>query len=212
MIGILRILGRMNKEIRRAASDIRGATMVEFGFVVIPAMMTISAIVQIGLSFFMFTALDRATDIAGRNLMTGATQLGGYTASQVQAQICNNLSSMFTCSNVFVSITTMTAPAYVATLASPYKSAYYNYVNSNVSGLTPIPLSATNDAFNTTAAIGNCWLVVIQVAYPAPFYFSVLTPGTPATFNGQAVNMLTSATTFVTEPFPGSTNTSTTGC
>jgi Flp pilus assembly protein TadG len=189
-----------------------GATAVEFGLIAFPFIVTLVAAFVIGLNFYMGVSLDFATRKASRDLMTGAAQTGGYTASQFQNNICNDLPSVFTCANVFVNVTVMTSPAYVSSLASPYRTPYYAYLNASQSGLTPPALNASGNAFTINGAVGNCWLMVVEVAYPAPSLLSWLTPAAAVTHNGVKVNLLTSAATFLTEPYPATAGAATSGC
>lgn len=190
----------------------QGATAVEFGLIAFPFLFSLAAAFAIGMNFYMSVSLDFATRKAARDLMTGNAQTGGYTASQFQSNICAALPSMFSCANVFVNVTTLTAPAYVSTLTSPYHSPYYNYLNATQSGLTPPALNTTGNNFTTTATVGGCWLVVVEAVYPAPYLLGFLTPTGAATYNGSKVSLLMSAATFMTEPYPGSANSATSGC
>jgi len=198
---------------RKLLADVRGVAAVQFALVAAPTILTLAAIFEVGIDFYMNASLDEATRSVGRSLMTGATQLSGYSASQVQSQICAKLPSLFTCSNVFVNVAALTAPAYVASLTSPYRTPYYNYVNATQSGLTAPLLNASQNTYATSTTTGSCWLIVIQTAYPAPPIWSFLsTANATTTYNGKTVRVMTSATTFLTEPFPGSANTATAGC
>jgi Flp pilus assembly protein TadG len=189
-----------------------GATSVEFGLIALPFIVTLVAAFVIGLNAYMSISLDFATRKASRDLMTGVAQTGGYTASQFRDNICNYLPLAFTCANVFVNVTTMTSPAYTSTLAAPYRTPYYSYLNASQSGLTPPLLNASGNTFATSGAVGSCWLMVVQVAYPASALLSWLTPGGAVTYNGAKVNLLTSGATFLTEPYPATAGAATSGC
>jgi len=190
----------------------QGATAVEFGLIAFPFVASLVGAFVIGLNFYMGVCLDYATRKAARDVMTGAAQTGGYSASQFQTKLCGYLPASFTCANVFVSVSALTSPAYVATLPSPYHTPYYGYLNANRSGLTPPALNAAANPFAVTGSVGNCWLIVVQTAYAAPTLLSWLTPTAAATFNGAKVNLLTSAATFMTEPFPATAGAATAGC
>ncbi len=158
-------------------ADIRGVTAIEFGFVGGPALLTLVGALEIGMTFYMEASLDYAAKKTARLLMTGSAQTSGLTASQVQAKVCSYLPSVFTCSNVFVNISALTAPAYITTqLASPYQTAYYTYVNSSQSGLITPPLNSTKDTYTTTSGAGACQLIVVQIVYPAPSLLTWLMP------------------------------------
>jgi Flp pilus assembly protein TadG len=191
-----------------------GATAVEFGLIAFPFIATLGAAFVLGLNFYMGVSLDYATRKASRDLMTGAAQTGNYTASQFQSKICSYLPSTFTCANVFANVTVMTSPAYVPSLSSPYQTPFYSYLNATQSGLEPPKLNASANAFamSGNGVVGNCWLVVVQVAYPAPSLLSWLTPGAAATYKGAKVGLLTSSATLMTEPYPAASGAATSGC
>jgi Flp pilus assembly protein TadG len=189
-----------------------GATAVEFGLVAFPFILCLATAFAIGLHVYMGISLDFATRKASRDLMTGAAQTGGYTASRFKNNLCGYLPSTFACANVFVSVTALTSPAYVPSLAPPYRSPYYGYLNASQSGLTPPALNDSGNAFDITGAVGSCWLIVVQAAYPAPTLLSWLTSASAVTYNGEKVNLLTSAATFQTEPYPATAGAATTGC
>ena len=206
------ILSSARAALCRFAGARRGAAAVEFALISVPTVLTVCAIFAFSLNYYGQVALEQATLNAGRNLQTGVTELAGYSASQVQAQVCAQLPSGFNCGNLFVSVSALTSPAYVSSLASPYQSPYYGFVNSAKSGLIPISTTTSNDSFATSTATGSCWLIVIQTAYAAPISFAFLSNANSATFGGQKVNMLTSSTTFLTEPFPTSATAAQAGC
>jgi len=181
----------------RGASDRHGTAAVEFGMIGVPAVLTLCAILEIGLNYFMVAALDHATLTAARAIATGAVSTSGLSASNFNSQVvCPALPSMFNCSNVFVNLTI------VAQGQSP-PSPYYSYVNSSKSGLIVPALNTTLDTFSPGT---SCSYVVLQVLYPAPYLFAFLTAATAATYNGQTVSVLMSSTTFKNEPFSSATS------
>ena len=175
--------------------DRRGTTAVEFGLVAAPALFSLCAVMAIGLNFFMVAALDHATLKAARSLATGAVSPSGMSASAFQQQVvCPLLPSLFNCSNVFVSVKTLTA--------GQTPSPYYGLLNAAKSGLTLPALNAAQDTFCPGA---GSQYVVVQVLYPAPIWAAFLAPATATTYNGQSVSVLMSSTTFKSEPYTGST-------
>lgn len=184
---------RFGAVLRAAGRDRRGTTAVEFGLIATPTILTFGAILAIGLNFYMVAALDHATLAAARAVATGAVSTAGMTADTfAQTLVCPALPAVFSCSNVFVNLTTVTAGQ------SP--TAYYGYVNGARSGLIQPPLNSATDSFCPGA---GSQYVVLQVLYPAPILMNFLTPASPTVYNGQTVNVLMSSTTFKSEPYAG---------
>jgi Flp pilus assembly protein TadG len=174
----------------------KAAVAVEFAMVAVPAVLTLCAILAIGLHFFMVAALDHATLIAARAIATGAVSTNALSASSFQSKVvCPALPSMFNCGNVFANLTI------VPQGQSP--SAYYSYVNANRSGLIQPPLDTAQDTFCPGA---GAQYIVLQLLYPAPFPFAFLTAGAATKFKGQQVSVLMSSTAFKSEPYTGATS------
>lgn len=179
--------------LRAFGENLKGMAAVEFAMIATPAMLTLGAILAIGLHFFMVASLDHATLTAARAVITGAVSTAGLSAGQFKTQIvCPVLPSIFDCSNVFVNLTV------AAQGQSP--SAYYSYVNANQSGLIPPPLDAAADSF--CPGSGSQY-IVLQIVYPQPFLFAFLASATAAKFQGQSVSVLMSSATFRSEPYTG---------
>src|SRR5580692_7450223 len=79
-----------------------GATALEFSLVAAPFIGMLMAILQAGLVFLAQQVLQTATTQAARLIMTGQAQ--SLTAAQYQQDVCNDASSLFTCSNVYVNV------------------------------------------------------------------------------------------------------------
>ena len=82
--------------------DIRGAAAVEFGLIGGLFVLLICFWIEIGLSLFMQTALDRAVRKESRLIRTGAITASG--ASTFAANLCADLQVLMTCSNIQVNV------------------------------------------------------------------------------------------------------------
>lgn len=191
--------GRLQRDLRvarvlgRLRHDEGGATAVEFGLLVLPFMLTLLGVFEVGYTFFMMSALDSAARGSARAVMTGAVSTAGMSASTFRTSVvCPKLPANFDCANVFVNITIV--PATTTT------TGYYSYVNSNRSALLMPKLDATTNAF--CPGSGGQY-VVVQILYPAN-YFTVLFAGrSTTTYQGKQVNALMSTATFKAEPYSG---------
>ena len=105
--------------VRRFLKADHGASAVEFAVVVVPFITLILASLQTALIFLMSQAVQTATTISARYLLTG--QGVGISASAFKTDVCNNLLSLFDCTKLFVDVETNTSfatlPTAPATLA-----------------------------------------------------------------------------------------------
>ncbi|MFC6745146.1 TadE family protein [Methylobacterium persicinum] len=181
--------------LRRLRRDKTGATAVEFGLLVLPFMLTLLGVFEVGYTFFMMSALDSAARGSARAVMTGAVSTAGMSASTFRTTVvCPKLPANFNCNNVFVNITVV--PATTTT------TGYYSYVNAKQSALLLPQLDATTNSF--CPGSGGQY-VVVQILYPAS-YFTVLFSGrSTTTYQGKQINALMSTATFKAEPYSGAT-------
>ncbi len=104
--GMFRLLAKYS---RRRARDMsrfcvagQGAFAVEFALIAPVFLGVLIAIFETALFLFAQTVLQTAADQAGRYFMTGQAQNGGWTASNIQTEICPTIQALLTCSNVIV--------------------------------------------------------------------------------------------------------------
>ena len=80
---------------------------VEFAFVATPFVALAFGVIQTGLMFLSSQSLVQAAAVAGRLIMTGQAQTAGWSSAQFQAQVCNQVATMFNCaSNVYIDVET----------------------------------------------------------------------------------------------------------
>ena len=178
---------------RRIADDRRGATAVEFGLIGTPFLLTLFAVFEIGYSFYLSTTLDYAAQAGARAVGMGTIATAKMSASDFKTQIlCPKLSSVFSCSNVFVNMTVVPA--------GQNPTGYYSYVNAARSALNRPALDSGSLAFCPGAGTS---LVTLQVLYPASFFTSFFSSTATTTFNGVKTHVLMSTVTFKSEPYAG---------
>jgi Flp pilus assembly protein TadG len=70
----------------------RGAMAVEFALVVLPFLVMLFAVLELGLVFMVSTSLENATEAAGRRIRTGEFQTSGSTSkADFKTVVCNNM-------------------------------------------------------------------------------------------------------------------------
>jgi Flp pilus assembly protein TadG len=103
--------GRRLNAVLRFLRNEGGVTAVEFGFVVLPFMALVFAIMETSLVYFAGYELDNATDQATREIRTGQAQ--GMSADQFKQLVCSKLPVFITCdSNLMVDVRSF--PTYAA--------------------------------------------------------------------------------------------------
>ena len=178
-----RLAATIRSDARRLAEDRSGATIIEFAFIVGPLMALLVAVLQTTMAFFAQQSVDTVAEVTSRKLMTGSAQQSSETAAQFKADVCAQLPSYLSCSNIMVDVQT----------AANFSSA-----------------STTNPTitFNNSGAITNAWkfapggpgqITIARVMYvwdvqKAPFGFDLSTMS-----NGK--RLLVSTAVFKTEPY-----------
>ena len=142
---------------RRFARQQDGAAAIEFALVAAPFLALTFAIIETALVFFAGQTLESAASDAGRLIMTGQAQNGGYSQDDFKTAVCNRLAGgVFDCTNgVYVNVTT-----------------YANFSAVNTAApVTNGQLDTTN--LNYTPGGPNC-IVAVQLYYRWPIYVSLL--------------------------------------
>lgn len=172
------------------------ATAIEFALLAFPAIGTMLAVLALGFNYLCAASLDHAVTVTARAVSTGVVSPSGMTLANLRTSvICPALMPGMNCSNVFVKITTIPS--------GNFPSSYYSMVNSNRSALVNPTL---NDSTNTFCPGSGSQYVVVELAYPVPMFASFLGGSLTTTYNGASVNVLVAASTFLSEPYSGSSS------
>jgi Flp pilus assembly protein TadG len=102
---VARSLLRVNA-FRRLVSSDDGATAVEFALIGAPFFALLLAIFEVSIVLLMQQALQTATTKAARLILTGQAKSQNTTAAQFQQLVCNDATSVFNCSNLYVNVQT----------------------------------------------------------------------------------------------------------
>lgn len=184
--------GRPAKPLARSfLADSGGATAVEVGLLGLPFFTLLVGVLALGFMMWASSTLDFATQKAARQIMTGSLQSANTTATQFQTStLCGYLpSSVFDCTKLVVNLKTVTESA--------EPTGWYNFVKTDKSALSPIPMNNSSTSFCLGA--GSAYQV-LEVAYPFPIFSKSLATAS-ALLSNQIVVMSTAA--FKNEPFQG---------
>jgi len=164
---------------RRFARNRRGSTVVEFALVAPIFFGLLFAIIETALMFFAGQVLETGVQDSARLILTGQAQNGSYSKDQFKTDLCNRISSMFSCSGLYVDVQS------------------YSSFNS-VSITSPI----TNSTFvdTTQYSPGSAGdIVVVRAFYQWPLYVTGLYYNI-ANLSGSK-RLLTASAAFRNEPY-----------
>jgi Flp pilus assembly protein TadG len=183
MRSVGRFFAKMCRLGRRLASDEAGSPAVEFALVSPIFIGVVLATLQAGSIFLVKAFFESSAEAAARIVLTNQT--GSLTAAAFQTEICNQLTSLFDCSELVIELEPLPAGA---TNLQPLLPTFDS--KGNLVG-TP-----TVDVGSNAPASGTDMLLVVM--YPWPVY------GGPLGLNfanmGNGKMLMTSTQVFRTEP------------
>ena len=100
------LISRLSRKLRRFRRADDGASAVEFAIVAVPFIALLVGILELAIVFYAGEVLELSAAQAGRMVMTGQAQTAGYTAATYKAAVCSKLSTLFSCNNLNVKVTT----------------------------------------------------------------------------------------------------------
>jgi Flp pilus assembly protein TadG len=167
---------------RRFARQQDGAAAVEFALVAVPFLALTFAILETALVFFAGQTLESAVSDAGRLIMTGQAQNGGFSQADFKNQVCARLAGgLFDCTNgVYVNVKTYTTFG-SANNATPINNGQFDTTKMN---------------YNTGSP--GC-IVAVSLYYQWPIYVSLLGDSLANLTNGS--RLLTATSVFRNEPY-----------
>jgi len=104
--------------------DCQGVTAVEFALIAPAFIALLVAILQTFLVFFAQEMLESVVQQSSRQILTGQTQSAQATQAAFHQTVCNQVSVLFTCSQIFVDVRVATSwsSADTSALAPTYDS------------------------------------------------------------------------------------------
>jgi len=142
--------------VRRFVREQSGIAAVEFGFVALPFLALIFAILETSLVFFAGQAMETAVSDSARLIMTGQAQQQGFDKAAFKNAVCAKIYGLFDCQNgIYLDVKT-----------------YTNFASITM----PSPLDEDgNFVDNTTYNPGGpSDIVVVRMFYKWPVYVSLL--------------------------------------
>jgi len=143
---------------RRFRRNRRGSAAVEFALVAPLFFALIFAIIETSLVFFAGQILETGTQDSGRLIFTSQVQASGMTQAAFKQDLCNRVSVMFTCANIYVDVQSYAAGTTI-TISDPI-DASGNFVNSF--------------SYNPPAASDTSSTVVVRAFYQWPLFVTQL--------------------------------------
>lgn len=153
-----RLRRMMIRSLRRFARNKKGTSAIEFGFVVLPFIALLGAIIETGIIFLASQALETAVADSARLVLTGQAQNGGMDQTAFKTAVCTNVHGLFDCANgVEVDVRT-----------------FNNFASIN---FTP-PVNAQGNLVNNFVYQpgGPGQIVVVRLLYQFPVYMSLWNP------------------------------------
>jgi hypothetical protein len=168
---------------RRLASDEAGSPAVEFALVFPIFIAVVLATLQAGTIFLVKAFFESSAEEAARVVLTNQT--GALTPAQFKAEICNQLTGLFDCSELVIELEPLPPGATNLKTLLPTFDAHGNVVGA-----------PTVDVGSNAPASGTDMLLVVM--YPWPVYGSPL--GLNFSNMGNGKMLMTSTQVFRTEP------------
>lgn len=166
---------------RRFIRHRKASAAIEFAFIALPFLALTFAIMETALVFFAGQTLETAVADAGRLIMTGQAQNGGFSQDDFKKAVCGDVTSaLLDCNNIYVSVT--------------------NYSSFSAINETPPVNNGQFDATKMNYSPGgpNC-IVAVQVYYQWPIYVSLLSDNL-STLSGN-YRLLAATSVFRNEPY-----------
>ncbi len=172
---------RLSSLLRRFVKERRAVTSVEFALVAAPFLALIFAILETAIVFFGGQTLETAAATAGRLIMTGQAQIAGWSATQFKQQVCNQVTTLFSCANgVYIDVETYSSFS-AANLNAPISNGNFD---PNSLGYNP-------------GGPGD--IVVVRVYYQYPAAVTMLGFNLSNLNNG--IDLLAATAVFKNEPY-----------
>ncbi len=168
-----------------------GATAIEFAILALPFLALLLSIIEVAIVFFISSTLTHAMNESARDIRTGEFQSTCQGADSFKAMVCDNMSTLGSCSNLRIDVVSSPTGRFVPDLLEP--------TPTDPDPLDPNEPTILPDEYVETAARA---VVVVRAQY----YHSLAFPGQWSRLANQPGNqrVITAATAFRNEPFPDS--------
>jgi Flp pilus assembly protein TadG len=175
------------------ASNERGATAVEFAFVIGPFLFLLLGIISVGFYFFVMFSLENAVESASRVIRTGQAQTSSppMTVAQFKSLVCSKLPPFMPCgSSDKIRVNVQNFTGYGSITTPPCTDSSGNLIPSssqvyNPGGASTVVLVSVCYEWELTKAMAN-----------VPYWIS---PKNAKMSNGST--MMQASTAFTSEPY-----------
>jgi Flp pilus assembly protein TadG len=168
--------------VRRLFRREDGTVAIEFGFVAVPFLALVFAIMETALIFFSGQALETAAADSARLIMTGQAQTQGLTQDTFKNAVCSKVHGLFDCAaGVYVDVRT-----------------YASFSNINISNPVDANGNLIKDFAYQPGGPGN--IVVMRLIYQWPVFVSLLGLNNLSNMSGSN-RLLVATVAFRNEPY-----------
>jgi len=162
-----------------------GTTAVEFAVLGVPFLMFFLFLFEVGLDFYMQTALDYVVAEVSRRVQTGAGQSAASAAAFQSQYVCPVAAGLLNCNSLTIGVQPVTTDFYTQQLTVPATGGVLNTSGYTYCAGTP----------------GE--LMLVQAVYVSPSIVGMLVPGMSVISGSARVRVTTSSMGFVNEYFTG---------
>lgn len=148
----------LNKALRRFRRNRRGSAVIEFAFVAPIFFALLFAVIETGIMYFAAQVLETGTQDSARLMLTHQAQDANMTQAQFKQDLCNRLSFMFSCDNIYVDVKSYAAGTAI-NITNPIDGSG-NFVSNNFTYQT-VPGGSTST-------------VVVRAFYQWPLFVTQL--------------------------------------
>jgi Flp pilus assembly protein TadG len=147
----------LNKTLRRFRRSRRGSAAIEFAFVAPIFFALLFAMIETGIMYFAAQVLETGTQDTARLMLTHQAQDANMTQSQFKQSLCNRLTYMFSCDDIYVDVKSYPAGTAI-TITDPIDGSG-NFVN--------------NFTYQTSPG-GSASTIVVRAFYQWPLFVTQL--------------------------------------
>jgi Flp pilus assembly protein TadG len=178
------LLAGLRRSLKRFSHNKDGLAAIEFGFVALPFIALLFAIIETGLVFFAGQTLETAVADSSRLILTGQAKSGAFKADDFKKAVCDRISGLMDCASLLVDVRGFSD--FTAIKFDPVKvDDQGNLVNAFT--------------YDQTAANTPEQTIVVRLFYPFPVYVNLWNPSLANI--GTNKRLLVATAAFRTEPF-----------
>ena len=162
----------------------KGSAALEFALVAPVLFLMLFGMIECGVIYFGTSALQNATDDAGRLVRTG--EAAGWSEAQFKAQICSEMSGL-------ISAATCTSNLQID------MRQYSSFTGASYPGVTNANGSIDTGDLSYPSTLQACQVVLLRTFYPWSIITPLMQPLLENMPNGQY--LMTAASAFRSEPY-----------